>query len=73
MGWIGPEKVSGNQTKILVLYYLDCEELLVKIPIIKEHRLFYQSQYCKDYGNQGSDNQGIAVCSLLILELYFFF
>ena len=32
-----------------------------KIPVIKELGVFYQSWYCKDHGNQGSDNQGPAV------------
>ena len=44
-----------------------CEALLVKIPVIKELRIFNQSRYCKDHGNQGPDNQGPAVASIYFL------
>ena len=27
----------------------------------KELGIFYQSRYCRDHGNQGPDNQGLAV------------
>ena len=34
---------------------------LVKIPVIKVFGIFYEFWYCKDHGNQGPDNQGLAV------------
>ena len=45
LGWLGPEKVPDNEIKILV----------IKANLF---RIFYESRYCKDHGNQGPDNQG---------------
>ena len=41
-----------------------------KIPVIKELGVFYQSWYCKDHGNQGSDNQGPALPKSLKVSIW---
>ena len=38
-----------------------CEDLLVKIPIIKLLGIFFQSRYCEDHVKRGLDNRGPTV------------
>ena len=55
-----PKLIPGNQ-KIIPSPWLPgswyCEELLIKIPVIKELGIFYQSRYCKVHSNWGPGKQ----------------
>ena len=64
-------KVPSNQKKnrspwLSGSWY--CEEILVKNPGNQGTcNFFYQTRYCKDHGNQGTNNQGPAVGGYYLL------